>query len=706
MCGIAGVLRVHPPGQAPPPPEVAIPEGWLDILDDSIKHRGPDGHGRFRDRAIRPDGSTVDVAFVHRRLSIIDHAGGHQPMVLRGTGLPAGDIARKGDTTDAYRRTLDHVLNPCPRCASLGCGTIAVVFNGCIYNHRDLRKELEAAGHVFSTDHSDTEVLVHGWGEWREELPQRLDGMFAFVTWDGAKAELALARDRAGEKPLYHAANAFASCVPGLLRVSDAQGRRIAGPVERDAMGYWLRFGALLHAPWPWNEHEGVRPVEEVYPAGMWRHYFVGIGEEGNTVSYHSFYHGRRALAFDQASTKAYGFPSRGERGDLTPDAAFACLRSAVTSRLEADVPVACFLSGGLDSSLIAAIAQEHLRSVGGRLRTITARMPDAQYDESAFGSAVAERLGTDHLTLDTSPRPADDLVRLIRQLGLPFGDSSLLPTHWVSAAARQHAAVALAGDGGDELFGGYDRYRASTLARRWGRLLALLPLPDAPPGGPKSRIARLARLASASRWRGYRDLVSIFPSPLLAGLIGQDRRPIQNRWPDDPLRIDFAHTSFGYLPADLLRKTDTASMAVALEVRAPMLARNMVDDCLGATLSSLMPNGQRKGLLRAVARRYFPPEIVDRPKQGFAIPIGDWFRTDYGGMRQLLLDYLNGPEPFGPDHLGINAMINMGFVKQMLREHDDAGVKSVWPWKGRDHSQRLYMLLVLSIWAKWLGRL
>ncbi|MEX2081301.1 MAG: asparagine synthase-related protein, partial [Dehalococcoidia bacterium] len=304
------------------------------------------------------------------------------------------------------------------------------------------------------------------------------------------------------------------------------------------------------------------------------------------------------------------------------------------------------------------------------------------------------------------APDPAHDLVRLIAQVGLPFGDSSLLPTYWVSAAAREHAAVALAGDGGDELFGGYERYRASFLAKRWGRALALLPLPDAPPGHPKSSIAKLARISSASRWQGYRDLHSIFPAPLLGALIGKQFQRIDDQWPDDPLRIDFGHPAFGYLPADLLRKTDTAAMAVALEVRAPMLARGVIDACLGATHLSLMPRGQRKGLLRAVARKYFPPEIVDRPKQGFAIPIGEWFRSDYGGMRQLLLDHLNGPEPFGPDRLGINGTINMGFVRQMLREHDDAGAKSLWPWKGRDHSQRLYMLLVLSIWGKWLGGL
>jgi asparagine synthase (glutamine-hydrolysing) len=169
--------------------------------------------------------------------------------------------------------------------------------------------------------------------------------------------------------------------------------------------------------------------------------------------------------------------------------------------------------------------------------------------------------------------------------------------------------------------------------------------------------------------------------------------------------RADILYDDFiYYLPDDLLRKSDTASMAVGLEVRAPFLDTKLMDAALKTDLAQLMPRGQRKGLLRQVARKYFPSEIVDRPKMGFAIPIGEWFRSNYGGMRALLYDHLESAEPFGPPSLGIE--LNMDFIRQMLKEHDDAGKSSLWPWKGRDHSQRLYMLLVLSIWAKWLGGL
>lgn len=702
MCGIAGILRVHPPGTPPPPPELAIPESWLDILDDSIKHRGPDGQGRFRDRAVRADGSVVDVAFVHRRLSILDHAGGAQPMVSTGKlaatasaatfeGMPLPVIFH-GKPNDEVRYR--------PLAPATTDGLVAVVFNGCIYNHRKLRKELQAAGHVFESDHSDTEVLVHGWREWGRELPNRLDGMFAFAIWDRSRSEVILCRDRAGEKPLYRAGCSFGSSLAGPIQLSARQGQALQRSISLDNLGDWVRYGALLYTPWP---HAGSRDqpgVEEVYPGGLWR--FGGESDCGETASSSQLVleHGRYADPFDGVASTSMGYPRRGDRGDLGVAEVEEILERSVISRLETDVPLACFLSGGLDSSLIAAMVQRHLALAGSRLRTLTVRMPDDRSDESEIAAKVAQTLGTDHTILDVSPHPAQDLRNLISQLGLPFGDSSLLPTFWVSNAAREHAKVALSGDGGDELFGGYERHVAAQIGRRWGRLLSRLPISDTPRAHPKSRLHKLYRLVSAARWQGYRDLRSIFPTTMFGALVGKKPRHAPD-WPDDPLRVDFAHKGFGYLPADILRKTDTASMAVALEVRAPMLASENVDACLGASLHSLMPHNQRKGLLRAVARKYFPAEIVDRPKQGFAIPIGEWFRSDYGGMKQLLLDHLNSAEPWGSPALGID--LNMKFVRQMLDEHMGTGMSGRVT---RDHSQRLYMLLVLSIWAKWLSSL
>jgi hypothetical protein len=239
----------------------------------------------------------------------------------------------------------------------------------------------------------------------------------------------------------------------------------------------------------------------------------------------------------------------------------------------------------------------------------------------------------------------------------------------------------------------------------------------------PKSASARFARLTVAGRY-GTQDLSNVFPRPELLQVLGVHRMSdlYLQGWPDFVPKpppssffgVDLVHQLtpadvqyndfFYYLPGDLLRKSDTASMAIGLEVRAPFLETKLIETAMRTELTHLMPHNQRKGLLRQVARKYFPSEIVDRPKMGFAIPIGEWFRSNYGGMRELLYDHLESAEPFGPPSLGIE--LNMDFVRQMLKEHDDAGSSSLWPWKGRDHSQRLYMLLVLSIWAKWLGGL
>lgn len=717
MCGIAGILKVHPPGEAPPPHDVAIPEAWLDILDDSIKHRGPDGHGRFRDRATRPDGTIVDVALVHRRLSILDHAGGHQPMVLlsapsqRASSVSERDHAGAGSHTPVahapgvlvppgsvllmsfvppgadeapYRRTLQHVLRPCPRCAALGKGTIAVAFNGCIYNHRDLRRELQAAGHEFTSDHSDTEVLVHGWGEWEEHAFEHLEGMFAAAHWDPRRCALVLSRDQFGEKPLHGVSwnhdgvecRAFASTAAGLYTVLGSLGPKSPATVNGGILT-WLQFGFGGDPP----------------------------GEFGFTVrpsQYLDVTPRRPAPAVFRRLFSAPGPPRRTRT--WSPADAQHLLEEAVTRRLEADVPLGCFLSGGVDSSLVACFAKR----AAGSLQSFSMRFPDARFDETEFASRAASVIGCAHTILDCRPSLCTDLVSLICRLGLPIGDSSLLPTHWVSQAAREHVKVALSGDGGDELFAGYERHLAARLLSVAGDPLALVPprLPWA--DDPRSRMSRLARLGNASR-NGYPELAAVFERPLLERLahgrasdwaVNDSGR--RHRGVSGALLWDLLN----YLPGDLMGKVDTASMHHALEVRCPFLDTELARASMECRVSSLMPGGQRKGLLRAVARKYLPADIVDRPKQGFAIPIGEWFRSDFGGLRQLLLDHLVGPEPFGPDHLGVNAMINMNFVRRMLKEHDDAGTRSLWPWKGRDHSQRLYMLLVLSIWAKWLGGL
>jgi asparagine synthase (glutamine-hydrolysing) len=674
MCGIAGVIKIHDPkdGTAPPPLD-AIPEQWLDILDESIKHRGPDGQGRFRDRAIREDGTIVDVALVHRRLSIIDHEGGHQPMVHDGERLRPDLTYQPGETP-----IIASEVEP-------EKPLVAVVFNGCIYNHRELREELEGQGYVFETDHSDTEVLVHGWRAWGLLQLNELDGMYAAITWDRDTGQLGWGRDLVGEKPLYHGgshsdARMLASCIPSIAKIGQAG-------VYLPGIDGWIQNGAEFIPPIP---AFGVDPrVWCICPDNPRR------GAEPRD---------RRYAETKMRSAKLrYRLTERNQSGgrDLRSlEHTTDLLERAITTRLDADVPLGVFLSGGIDSALITALTHKYRHD----LQAFTVRMPDARFDESQAAGETADQIGIEHHILDCDPHPAQDLLHLIEQLGLPLGDSSLLPTYWVSKAACEHVKVALSGDGGDELFGGYRRHTINPILNRWHRLLKHIPTSLLNQRLPNTRTTYLARLATAARFGGYHELLAIFPTPDLRQLI-----PIIDGEPtgydrfyrvEDPLRHDLTH----YLPDDLLRKTDTASMAVGLEVRAPFLAKELVEAALRTPLETLMPNGERKGLLKQVARKYLPDHIVDRPKQGFAIPIGEWFRSDYGGMRQLLYDHLHSADPF-PGLAEAGVELNMKFIEQMLREHDAAGEKSINPWHGRDHSQRLYMLLVLSIWSKWLQR-
>lgn len=705
MCGIAGILKIHEPGPAgqaappptPPHPLEAIPEAWLDILDDSIKHRGPDGQGRFRDRAVRPDGTVVDIALVHRRLSIIDHAGGHQPMVHDGERLRPDLTYQPGETP-----LLAHEV--CP-----GVPLVAVVFNGCIYNHRELRAELEALGHRFGTDHSDTEVLVHGWRAWGLGTIEEIDGMYAVLTWDRITGQFVRGRDTAGEKPLTslcldecvpRGVHAWSSSSPGSIRVAMLCEQHPAEIWSEIAVD-WVTLGSRDYSPYrnsmPAHQSEWqcypdlpLRNVRQRNPRDSMKIISSQGGEWISTQFTLPHPRKRRLPGREVLETEHH------RQSESLSDKVF----NAITSRLESDAPLGLFLSGGLDSALIAAIALKSRPDI----KAYTVRIPHPDYDESAASAETAKAIGIDHTILDCDPSPADDLVRLIEQLGLPFGDSSLLPTYWVCKAAREHVKVALSGDGGDELFGGYRRHTINPTLNRWRRLLRLIPINLLDQRKPSSRTTYLARLATAACFGGYTELLAIFPTPDLRRLVptidGEPTGLDRFERIDDPLRHDFSH----YLPDDLLRKTDTASMAVGLEVRAPFLARDLVEAAMRTPLHILMPHGERKGLLKQVARKYLPDHIIDRPKKGFAIPIGEWFRTDYGGMRQLLHDHLNSTEPFpGLGDAGVE--INMRFVRRMLREHDAAGEKSINPWHGRDHSQRLYMLLVLSIWAKWLDR-
>jgi asparagine synthase (glutamine-hydrolysing) len=639
LCGIGGILRTD--GQP-------IPEEWLDAIDARIAWRGPDGHGRFRDRVEIDDPSApvgrrvVEVAFVHRRLSIIDHAGGHQPMVSERGRNENEDL-------------------------------VAVVFNGCIYNHRELRKELEARGHEFVTDHSDTEVLIHGWREWGGDLPQHLEGMYAFAIWDRARQILALASDVFGKKPLYYIQSVDDSTtgIFGFASEPRALGA-IAGefPPADDFMHViqWAQSYLLLGYVVPGQ------PISQLNERD------VGQLAPGRMVEFPIDI--RRNLP--QTVQALQGRASKSQPLE-------ELLEQAVARRLEADVPLGVFLSGGVDSSLVAALARKHVPD----LATFSVRMPDRRFDESAHAKRVASHLGTHHTTLDVRPSPAEDLLLLIDRIGQPFGDSSILPTFWVSQAAREHVKVALSGDGGDELFFGYERYAAAEIVHNFHTLLALVPSSELLQFHPKHVLNKFGRLADIARdypALGLLALESLFTMEQIRELTGEEPDPVVAIHPEGDARTVLRTVDMWcYLPGDLLRKVDSASMACGLEVRCPFLDRDLASAALAMPVKQLMPRGQRKGLLRQIARQYLPKEIIDRRKMGFAIPIGEWFRDDDlphkgSGVKTLLLDHLNSAEPFGP------LQLNRKAVQRYIREH--MSLK-------RDHGQKLFTLLTLSIWAR-----
>jgi asparagine synthase (glutamine-hydrolysing) len=602
------------------------------------------------------------------------------------------ELAAGGSMRRSISHTRSDTLGDCD-------GLLAVTFNGCIYNHRELRSELIALGHRFNSDHSDTEVILHGFRQWGTGLIHRLDGMFAIAVYDRTRGQVTLMRDAAGQKPLWYCETGVASMPAGTQRVQ-ATGERVlmfaslpapllatvfaASPagVDLQSLTRWLHQG--------YDTQSLYGPIRQVFP--------------GEVVVWPpvSSRQGIKADKWSEQRSVELPARSRVAGGGLNADALDARLQQIMPMHLDADVPLGCFLSGGIDSSLIAAYASKHRAD----LRAFTVAMPAGSYDESPLARQIAHHLKIDHQVLACDAgSAASDLVQLISLLGLPLGDSSLLPTYWVSRAARQHVRVALSGDGGDELFGGYDRYRAARLLARWKSWLSRVPVAPGLGLDPKSRRTRAARLLTAARNLGYVDLTAIFPSPMLRALMpqhaGASGLPCEvlvspeGLAPKDPLRLDFDT----YLPGDLMMKVDTASMAVALEVRAPLLSQPIRDAALATPLETLMPGGRLKGLLRELAGRHLPADITRAPKRGFSIPLGDWFRSDFGKLRQLLLDHLTSSEPFGKSSLGID--LHRPTIQRLLDEHLGMGSCSR-PMV--DHSQRLYMLLTLSIWAKGLS--
>jgi asparagine synthase (glutamine-hydrolysing) len=597
MCGFAGFL-----GGAP---NIGF-EAVLRAMGDALLHRGPDDGGVWWDPA-------AQIGLSHRRLSILDLSpAGHQPMV-----------------------------SPCER--------FVLAYNGEIYNHLELRAELEAQnGHFDWRGHSDTETLLAALRHWGVEgALQRLNGMFAFGLWDAAERTLFLARDRMGEKPLYYGRSGdtflFGSELKALAAHPDWRGE-----VDRDALALYMRHNDV---PAPWSIYRGIRKLPPAH--------FVAIGDGGRAVGAPRCYWDLGAVA-EQGVAGASGTP------EALADELDALLRDAVGRRMMADVPLGAFLSGGYDSSTVAALMQaQSSRPV----KTFTIGFKEEGYDEAQHARAVAAHLGTDHTELYVTPAEALAVIpKLPTMYDEPFADSSQIPTFLVSQLARRHVTVALSGDGGDELFYGYERYFKAT--KIWV-LLSRLPLPvrrlasgllvHAPGNAlektlgvlPKrlrvnhlaDRLPKLAEVLVCENGESfYRRLVSQWKEPerVVLGarkpetiLSAPDRLPPLPGLRERMMLLDM----LTYLPDDILTKVDRASMAVSLEARVPLLDHRVVEFAWRVPTAYKYRDGQGKWLLRQVLYRYVPRELMERPKMGFGVPIEHWLRGPLRDWSEALLD-------------------------------------------------------------------
>jgi len=609
-------------------------------MAEKLRHRGPDEAGKF----LSADGR---CAIGFRRLAVIDPTGSHQPMSDNGP------------------------------CESARSGGLTVAFNGEIYNFRELRAALSAGGAVFRTA-GEAEVLLNLYRRDGVEMFAGLVGMFALVLYDAARGRLVLARDRLGQKPLWYAALAdrivFASQGGALLGHP-----KVSRRLRDSSMAYYMTLGYVPAPRTIWRAAAKLRPG----------HYMLASESCGPAVRYW------------------------GPRPDQTlgpPDELTGRVRQAVTAavetRMAADVPIGALLSGGVDSSIVVAAMSRAAGRVGG-VRTFTAGFEDEQFDERPAAAEVARHCGTDHTELLVRAAPTEMLDELIAMFDEPFADSSALPTYLICRAARQHVTVALAGDGGDEVFAGYDRYRAlqwaATMAPR--TYLAVRAAAAVAglwaPADERSRLRRLVRFTEAlphppavqyfmyRRLFGPDDLRRLF-----TGEFAERIRPdAPARWfarlyeqldLDDEVTRAQTHDMLTYLPDDLLVKTDIASTASSLELRAPMLDHRVAALGLSLPLELKLTRRAGKIALRRAFANMLPQGLFNRPKRGFAVPLGRWLREDLREvLRETLLDEsLRRRNIFRTESLA-------GLINDHLSGRDD-------------HAHRLWAILVL---ARWLAK-
>lgn len=624
MCGITGFVRKD---------EADITDiEILHRMTRSLAHRGPDDEGFYTDKG----------AFLgHRRLSIIDVAHGKQPLTNED-------------------------------------GRVAIVFNGEIYNHHDLRHDLMARGHIFRT-RSDTEVLVHLWEDEREGMIGRLEGMFAFALWDSRDRTLLLARDRMGKKPLY-----YGIFMGEIVFASELRALLIHPSVGRDIdVRSLYRYLTLDYVPAPRSILKQVNKVE----AGGYVLFSKGVAREGR---YTDIKVPKEALklGFSEATS-----------------AVWQTLCESTKRRLESEVPLGVFLSGGLDSTAVLAAMTNLVPP--NRISTFTIGFDDPSFDESGPARVVARHFGTDHHESVLSGEEAVHLVRDVAGIvDEPLADPSVIPTFLLSRFARRHITVALSGDGGDELFYGYPTFIADSIGEffshvlpmsarlRIPRIATLLPTSDKNWSLPL-KIERFARGLSYGRYERQFAWIGSF-SPEMARFIMNaevDEPPYPDcnfhlshceGWP--PLKkLAYLYCKL-YLGEGVLAKVDRSSMAVGLEVRSPFLDSEMVRLAFALPPSLSLSGRTTKILIRRMLANRVPSSILSRPKKGFGIPLARWLRTD---LRPLISEFL------APKKLLSEGFFRPDVVSKLVNDHMSGR---------RDYRKEIYALLVFELWlSRWI---
>jgi asparagine synthase (glutamine-hydrolysing) len=642
MCGIIGFLGY----------DNTNIEHIANEMTHTLHHRGPDDHGIWCDPKIQ-------IALGHARLSILDlTSAGHQPMISHH-------------------------------------GRYILAFNGEIYNHLSLRKELESNTVVSWRGHSDTETLLEAIEQWGfEKTLKKTVGMFAISLWDTKEQNLYLARDRMGEKPLYYGFQnktfMFASELKALKKHPSFQSK-----INRDAIALQLQHGYI---PDPYSIYEG---IQKLHPG-----HFITLNAKTNEISDSSYW------SLSETVENAKDNPFQGNISEMIFEVE-RVLKEAVRSQMIADVPLGAFLSGGIDSSLVTALMQSESNTP---TKTFTIGFNEKGYNEAEFAKTVAKHLKTDHTELYVTERDALNVIPLLPSLyDEPFSDSSQIPTFLVSQMTKQHVTVALSGDGADELFGGYNRYFwANTIWNRIGFLphgmrshiadLLLLSSPDTLNAQfetlshflPKKfryknfgdKLHKLADiLAISSKENIYMSLISHWNSSENVVINSNESNVVHDKLINKN-NLDFISQmmyadAVSYLPGDILTKVDRAGMGVSLETRMPFLDHRVIETAWRLPMNMKIQAGQGKWILRQILYKYVPKEMIDRPKMGFGAPIDSWLR---GPLRDWAEELLN------EDRLKREGFLNPAPIRQKWEEHLS---------KKRNWQYHLWNVLMFQAWLE-----